>query len=132
MFCELRWIAYGSYLATEEPTREIAPSVRSKLGRTVIIHGRDMLCVEMTGIVSTGTITIEELAEHVIAETGAGVEPVYDEAREADARHTHADVSKARELIGYEPETSIREGVSRFVDWYRENRKWYEPLVRAS
>ena len=87
---------------------------------------------EVLNVGSTGTITIRELAEHVIAETGADVELVYDDAREADARHTHADVSKARDLIDYEPSTSIREGVSRFVDWYRENREWYEPLVRAS
>ena len=68
----------------------------------------------------------------MIAETGADVEIVYDEAREADARHTHADASKAGELIGYGPSTSIREGVSQFVDWGRQNREWYEPLVRAS
>ncbi|AGB15642.1 nucleoside-diphosphate-sugar epimerase [Halovivax ruber XH-70] len=87
---------------------------------------------EAMNIGSTGTITIEALAEHVIAETGADVEPVYDDAKEADARHTHADVSKARELIDYDPTTSIREGVSQFVEWYEDNREWYEPLVRAS
>lgn len=38
----------------------------------------------------------------------------------------------ARELIHYEPPTGIREGVSKFVDWYRENRDWYEPLVLDS
>ncbi|WP_247731483.1 SDR family oxidoreductase [Halovivax limisalsi] len=81
---------------------------------------------------STGTITIRELADRVIAETGAAVDPVYDDAKEGDARHTHADVSKARDLIGYEPTTTIREGVSQFVAWYEDNREWYEPLVRAS
>ena len=87
---------------------------------------------EVMNVGSTGTITIQELAEHVIDVTGADVDVIYDDAREADARHTHADVSKARELIGYEPSTSIKEGVSQFVDWYRKNREWYEPLVRAS
>ncbi|MFC3956975.1 SDR family oxidoreductase [Halovivax cerinus] len=87
---------------------------------------------EAMNIGSTGNITIEALADHVIAETGADVEPVYDDAKEADARHTHADVSKARELIDYDPTTDIRDGVSRFVDWYEDNREWYAPLVRAS
>jgi len=81
---------------------------------------------------SSGTITINELANHVIAETCAKVEPVYDDAREAGARHTHADVSKARELIGYQPSTAIRKGVSRFVEWYEANREWYEPMVLKS
>ncbi|WP_254768936.1 SDR family oxidoreductase [Salinilacihabitans rarus] len=87
---------------------------------------------EVVNVGSTGTITIEELADHVVAETGADVTPVYEDARQADARHTHADVSKARDLLDYEPTTGIREGVARFVDWYRANRDWYEPLVMES
>jgi len=34
--------------------------------------------------------------------------------------------------LGYEPTYDIRDGVSQFIDWYRDNREWYEPLVRAS
>jgi UDP-glucose 4-epimerase len=87
---------------------------------------------EILNLGSTDNISITELAEHVVAETGAAVEIEYDEAREADARHTHADVSKAQELLDYEPTVDIREGVSSFIDWYRENRDWYEPLVLNS
>ncbi|GAB3685245.1 SDR family oxidoreductase [Salinarchaeum chitinilyticum] len=87
---------------------------------------------EDVNVGSTDNITITELAEHVIDVTGADVEIVYDEAKEADARHTHADVSKARELLDYEPTTDIREGVEQFVDWYQANREWYEPLVMDS
>lgn len=87
---------------------------------------------EVVNVGSTRTITIEALAEHVIAETGADVGLEYTDAKEGDARHTHADVTKARNLLEYEPTTGIREGVSQFVDWYRENREWYEPLVRAT
>lgn len=81
---------------------------------------------------STDNITINELAEYVIEETGSDIEPTYECAKEADARHTHADVSRAMELIGYEPSIDIREGVSRFIEWYCENRDWYEPLVLSS
>ena len=87
---------------------------------------------EAMNIGSTGTITIEELAEHIIAETGADVDLEYTDPKEADARHTHSDVTKARTLLDYEPSTSIRDGVSQFVTWYRENRDWYEPLVLNS
>ncbi len=87
---------------------------------------------EVMNIGSTGTITIEALAEHVIDQTGADVGIEYTEPKEADARHTHAEVSKANELIDYEPSTEIRDGVGQFVEWYRENREWYEPLVLDS
>ena len=87
---------------------------------------------EVLNVGSTGNITIVDLAEHVAAAAGANFDLKYTEPKTADARHTHADVSKARELIRYEPSTSIREGVSEFVDWYRENQEWYEPLVKRS
>jgi len=35
---------------------------------------------------------------------------------------THADISKARRLLGYEPKTSLEEGLPRFVDWFRSHR----------
>ena len=44
---------------------------------------------------------------------------------------SRADVSPAQELLDYDPQHSIREGVPAFVDWYREDRDWYEPLVLA-
>lgn len=50
----------------------------------------------------------------------------------AEAAHTHADTHRARELIGYEPTYTIREGVTEFIDWYLENQQWYEPLVLSS
>ncbi|ALG81795.1 NAD-dependent epimerase/dehydratase family protein [Halanaeroarchaeum sulfurireducens] len=81
---------------------------------------------------STGNIQIIELAKHVrdAVDEELGIE--FGERNDADAEHTHADVSKARESIGYEPSTSIRAGVEAFIAWYRENRDWYEPLVRSS
>ena len=36
-----------------------------------------------------------------------------------DIKSTHADVSRARDLLGYDPKVSVEEGVQRFVDWYR-------------
>ena len=37
-----------------------------------------------------------------------------------DVVSTMADVSALERAVGYRPRTSIREGVRRFVDWYRE------------
>jgi len=81
---------------------------------------------------STDNIEIRTLAEEIRDQLAPDLELEYAERYDADAEHTHADISKAKELIGYEPTTTIREGVGRFTDWYRENRDWYEPLVRNS
>lgn len=37
-----------------------------------------------------------------------------------DVPATSADISKAREMLGYKPETSVKEGVKNFINWYRE------------
>jgi len=84
---------------------------------------------EILNIGSTDNINIATLAEVVRDEINPSLDIEYTEAREGDAEHTHADISKATELIGYEPTRDIREGVSEFIGWYEQNREWYEPLV---
>jgi len=84
---------------------------------------------ETLNVGSSDNISIRELAEYVVQETGADVEIVHEEAKDADARHTHADISKANDVIDYEPSYDIRNGVRQFIDWYESNRDWYEPLV---
>lgn len=44
--------------------------------------------------------------------------PEYRDFRAGDVRHSLADVSKARSLLGYEPSHKIREGVVEAMDWY--------------
>ena len=87
---------------------------------------------EILNIGSTDNIDIQTLAEVIRDEIDPSLDIVYDDPREGDAEHTHADVSKANELLGYEPTVDICEGVRKFIDWYRENRDWYDPLVRQS
>ena len=36
-----------------------------------------------------------------------------------DVAHTYADISKARELLGYEPHTTLKEGLTKFYEWYK-------------
>ncbi|ELY54940.1 NAD-dependent epimerase/dehydratase [Natronococcus amylolyticus DSM 10524] len=87
---------------------------------------------EIINVGSTDNIDIETLAEVIRDELAPELELEYTEAREADAEHTHADIEKANDLLGYEPTRDIREGVREFIDWYQTNREWYEPLVRQS
>jgi len=81
---------------------------------------------------SSDNIDIRTLAEEVRDQVAPDLDLEYADRHDADADHTHADVSKARELLGYDPEHTIRAGVEQFIAWYRANREWYEPLVRAS
>jgi UDP-glucose 4-epimerase len=87
---------------------------------------------EVLNIGSTDTIDIYTLAETIRDEIDPSLSITYDDRQAGDAEHTHADISKAETTIGYEPTRSIREGVQEFINWYDQNRDWYEPLVRSS
>ncbi len=45
-------------------------------------------------------------------------DPVYRDFRAGDVRHSRADISKARELLGFEPQYKIDEGLKLSMDWY--------------
>ncbi len=87
---------------------------------------------EIVNVGSTDNIDILTLAETVRDEINPDLDIVFDDARKGDAEHTHADVTKAGELLDYQPTYDIREGVRAFITWYRDNEDWYDPLVRAS
>jgi UDP-glucose 4-epimerase len=50
---------------------------------------------------------------------GRQVKPKYDPARKGDVLHSLADISLARQVLGYEPQVSFEEGLRRTVDWFR-------------
>lgn len=51
----------------------------------------------------------------------AGAEPVYRDFRAGDVRHSLADITKARTLLGYEARYDLRAGLRIAADWYAEN-----------
>ena len=87
---------------------------------------------EVLNIGSTDNIDILTLAEEVRDQLAPNLDVEFAERHDADTEHTHADVSMARDVLGYEPTHTIREGIEAFVEWYRENKDWYDELVRAS
>jgi len=87
---------------------------------------------EAVNIGSTDNIEILTLAEEIRDQLAPDLNIEFAARHDADAEHTHADISKAGELLGYESSRTIREGVREFVEWYRANRDWYEPLVQSS
>lgn len=52
---------------------------------------------------------------------GKDVEPIFGPERAGDIRDSNADISKARELLDYEPEYDFAKGIHLAIDWYKEN-----------
>ena len=52
---------------------------------------------------------------------GLHVEPLFGPARPGDIRHSSADISRAKDLLGYDPDWSFERGIGAAISWYREN-----------
>ena len=48
-------------------------------------------------------------------------EPVFGPERPGDIKHSNADITKAKELLGYDPEWSFQRGIEEAIEWYKEN-----------
>lgn len=49
------------------------------------------------------------------------VEPNFGPDRAGDIKHSNADISKAKELLGYAPDWSFERGIEAAIEWYKEN-----------
>lgn len=81
--------------------------------------------LEAYEILNLGNHRAEHLMDmiHILAET-IGVEPQMEllPMQDGDVPATYADVQRAHEKLGFQPTTSIREGIPKFVDWFRTYR----------
>lgn len=52
---------------------------------------------------------------------GKNIKPIFGPERKGDIKHSNADISKAKELLGYDPEWSFERGIEAAIAWYKEN-----------
>lgn len=68
-------------------------------------------------------ITLNELLSELKELTGKqDVTAEYREPRVGDVRHSLADITLAREFLGYESKVGLREGLQRTIDWWKNSR----------
>jgi nucleoside-diphosphate-sugar epimerase len=69
-----------------------------------------------------GRTSLNEVLNTLGKITGKRLEARYEPAREADIRDSQADISQAREFLGYDPQVAFEEGLSRTLEWYRSSQ----------
>ena len=72
-----------------------------------------------TNIGNPNEFTVRQLAELVIELTGTKSEIVQRELPVDDPKVRRPDITRAREMLGWEPQVSLREGVSRTIEYFR-------------
>ena len=138
---------YGPREHYEGPSAEVIPRfvLRTMAGLPVIIFGDgtqardftwvgdtargivmaaecDALVGECVNVARGEQVSIQELSSIVQASLKrTDLEPIYvPQGRPGDVYRHFADISKASRLMGFEPAVGIREGVTRYIDWVRD------------
>jgi len=77
---------------------------------------------EILNLGGAETTALSDLVQWLADELGVEPNIEYLPDQPGDVPITYADVSKANALVGYSPKVPIREGLKRFVEWYRDSQ----------
>ncbi len=147
--------AYGPRSHHEGDSGEVIPKfmLRAMTDKSLLIFGdgkqtRDFSFVGDTasGILKAGfaekaigqtinigsgsEITVNELAKTVLGVVGQSKSNIqYEADRPGDVLRLYSDSTKAKELLGYEPKTSLMEGLSKLYAWYKQQPKTAAELL---
>ena len=86
---------------------------------------------EIFNLGGAATTTLADLVQWIGEELAIEPKIQYLPDQPGDVPITYADVSKAERMLGYSPQVPIREGIRRFVAWYRENRATKPPVDQS-
>lgn len=83
-------------------------------------EGLESLSGEVFNIAFGKRVTINALVEKINAILGTHVDPIYAEPRSGDVKHSLANIGKARQFLGYEPEIDFEEGLRRTIAFMKD------------
>ena len=73
--------------------------------------------------IGTGTeISILDLAFMILQLCNCGLNPVFSEPKPGDIRRLVADISLAKEIMGYEPKVQLKKGILDYISWYKRSK----------
>jgi nucleoside-diphosphate-sugar epimerase len=76
---------------------------------------------EVVNIACGQAVTVNEVIDLINELLGKDIKPVYDAPRPGDVKHSLADITIAKKLIGFKPKISFRQGLEKAIEWYRDN-----------
>jgi UDP-glucose 4-epimerase len=66
--------------------------------------------------------TLNQILKMLNEVTNQNLPAHYGPERAGDVRHSHANLERAKKVLGYAPQVDVREGLRRTLEWYREQR----------
>ena len=65
--------------------------------------------------------SLNDLFDELRKEAGSSLKPIHGTERKGDVKHSLADISKAKELLKYNPLVTVKEGLKKTFNWYKEH-----------
>jgi UDP-glucuronate 4-epimerase len=124
MFRFVQWISEGKPLTlfgTGEQTRGFTHLDDIARGT---IAGLKPVGFELINLGGHEVISINGLIRMMEEKIGKKAKIVRKDANKADMMTNHANISKAKALLGWEPQVSLSDGVQELIDWYNQERDW--------
>lgn len=78
---------------------------------------------QAVNISTADAVTVNTVVNAIRKLLDKDIEPEYAPPRPGDIKHSLADVSLAKKVIGYEPTVTFEAGIAMAIDWYKENLK---------
>jgi nucleoside-diphosphate-sugar epimerase len=129
MFRFVQWISEG------RPVRIYGDGNQSR-GFTYIddiargtIAALQPLGYEIVNLGGHEVITINQLVEMIEELTGGQAQVEFGPPNLADMFTNQADVTKARNLLGWNPQVNLREGLGNLIAWYNAEREWAKDIL---
>jgi len=76
---------------------------------------------EVLNIACGEAVTVNAIIDMINEILGKNIKPIYAPPRPGDVKHSLADITAAKKLLGFKPKISFQQGLELAIDWYREN-----------
>ncbi len=87
---------------------------------TILASITENISGESFNLASGRRVSMNFVIEQLSALTKMNPEINYEKLRIDDAKDTHGNIDKAKKILGYEPKTSIENGLKLTIDWYKQ------------
>ena len=128
IFRFIRWITEGETLHLNgDGTQTRGFTYIDDIARGVI-QALQPVGYEIINLGGHESISMNALIAMIEQKVGRKASIEYHAFHSADMMANLADVSKAGQLLGWEPAVGLEEGISRAIEWYNQNRTWASKL----
>jgi UDP-glucuronate 4-epimerase len=129
MFRFTQWIAEGREVRVNgDGTQSRGFTYLDDIARGTIL-GLKPVGYEIINLGGHQIISVNELIHKVEALVGKKANVIYQDRHPADVMENSADVTKARTMLGWEPQVSLEEGIPNLVNWYLAERQWVSQIL---